>query len=426
VSATAHGLRDLRATPIERSHLGAAINANVLDNLESGRFILRASPLRDALITLLCCVVVAGLIGLLWMVIRHIGTMLAAVAVLLIVALWCYWALATWLLVHHDLWLSLAVPFGAMVITAFATLLTLSAQERQNRRFATEALGRYTSKALVQELLDHPEHLSLEWGRRRPMSVYFSDIAGFTTISEGLSPEMLVALLNDYLTNMTDIVLAHGGVIDKYIGDAVMAFWGAPVDDPLHPQHAVACALAMRKRCDELRPVWKARFGYEIYARAGINSGDAVVGNMGSKHKYNYTVMGDMVNLASRLEGANKAYGTYLMISESTYALVGDAFDVRELDLVAVKGKEQPVRVFEVLDNKGATTTAALQTAEAFTAALTLYRQGDFAAAQAAFARITDDPTAKIYVDRCLHFIEHPPTANDNGSWDGVWRMTEK
>ena len=426
VSATAHGLRDLRATPIERSHLGAAINANVLDNLESGRFILRASPLRDALITLLCCVVVAGLIGLLWMVIRHIGTMLAAVAVLLIVALWCYWALATWLLVHHDLWLSLAVPFGAMVITAFATLLTLSAQERQNRRFATEALGRYTSKALVQELLDHPEHLSLEWGRRRPMSVYFSDIAGFTTISEGLSPEMLVALLNDYLTNMTDIVLAHGGVIDKYIGDAVMAFWGAPVDDPLHAQHAVACALAMRKRCDELRPVWKARFGYEIYARAGINSGDAVVGNMGSKHKYNYTVMGDMVNLASRLEGANKAYGTYLMISESTYALVGDAFDVRELDLVAVKGKEQPVRVFEVLDNKGATTTAALQTAEAFTAALTLYRQGDFAAAQAAFARITDDPTAKIYVDRCLHFIEHPPTANDNGSWDGVWRMTEK
>jgi adenylate cyclase len=172
--------------------------------------------------------------------------------------------------------------------------------------------------------------------------------------------------------------------------------------------------------------VWKARFGYEIYARAGVNSGDAVVGNMGSKHKYNYTVMGDMVNLASRLEGANKAYGTYLMISESTYALVGDAFDVRELDLVAVKGKEQPVRVFEVLDNKGATPPAALQTAEAFTAALTLYRQGDFAAAQAAFARITDDPTAKIYVDRCLHFIEHPPAANSNGSWDGVWRMTEK
>ena len=366
-------------------------------------------------------------IVLLWIVVRHVGIMLGAVSLLLAVMLWSYWRLATWLLVEHDLWISLAVPFGAMIVTAFSTLLTLSAQERNSRRFATEALGRYTSKALVQELLDHPEHLSLEWGRRRPMSVYFSDIAGFTTISEGLTPELLVALLNDYLTHMTDIVLAHGGVIDKYIGDAVMAFWGAPVDDPQHAQHAVACALAMRKRCDELRPVWKARFGYEIFARAGINSGNAVVGNMGSKHKYNYTVMGDMVNLASRLEGANKAYGTYLMISESTKALIDDSFDLRELDLVAVKGKEQPVRVFEVLDDKGHTTAATLANATAFVEALTLYRNREFEPAKDAFAALADqDPTAKVYVDRCLHFLEQPPKLANDGTWDGVWHMTEK
>ncbi len=427
VSAVAHSLRDLRVSPVNKAQLGAAINANVLDNLESGRFIVRISDTRDALLTLSCCLLLTVFIVLLWLAVRHVGIMLGAVSLLLAIMLWSYWRLATWLLVEHDLWISLAVPFGAMVITAFSTLLTLSAQERNSRRFATEALGRYTSKALVQELLDHPEHLSLEWGRRRPMSVYFSDIAGFTTISEGLTPELLVALLNDYLTHMTDIVLAHGGVIDKYIGDAVMAFWGAPVDDPEHAQHAVACALAMRKRCDELRPVWKARFGYEIFARAGVNSGNAVVGNMGSKHKYNYTVMGDMVNLASRLEGANKAYGTYLMISESTKALINDRFDLRELDLVAVKGKEQPVRVFEVLDTNGHTSAAALTNAAAFEAALAMYRNREFAQAQVAFAALADhDPPAKVYVDRCLHFMEQPPKQASNGTWDGVWHMTEK
>ncbi|MBP9084997.1 MAG: adenylate/guanylate cyclase domain-containing protein [Kofleriaceae bacterium] len=427
ISAVAHSLRDLRASPVDKSHLGAAINANVIDNLESGRFIVRISDTRDALITFACCVLLTMLIGLLWLAVRNVGFMLGAVTLLLAVALWSYWRLATWLLVETDLWISLAVPFVAMVVTAFSTLLTLSAQERNSRRFATEALGRYTSKALVQELLDHPEHLSLEWGRRRPMSVYFSDIAGFTTISEGLTPERLVALLNDYLTHMTDIVLAHGGVIDKYIGDAVMAFWGAPVDDPLHAQHAVACALAMRKRCDELRPVWKARFGYEIFARAGVNSGNAVVGNMGSKHKYNYTVMGDMVNLASRLEGANKAYGTYLMISESTKAIVEHQFDLRELDLVAVKGKEQPVRVFEVIDVKGHAPAAALANATAFVTALTLYRNREFAQAKEAFAALAEhDPTAKVYVDRCLHFLEQPPKLSSDGTWDGVWHMTEK
>ncbi len=427
ISAVAHSLRDLRVSPVDKAHLGAAINANVIDNLESGHFIVRISDTSDALLTLACCLLMTVFIVLLWIVVRHVGIMLGAVSLLLAVMLWSYWRLATWLLVEHDLWISLAVPFGAMIVTAFSTLLTLSAQERNSRRFATEALGRYTSKALVQELLDHPEHLSLEWGRRRPMSVYFSDIAGFTTISEGLTPELLVALLNDYLTHMTDIVLAHGGVIDKYIGDAVMAFWGAPVDDPQHAQHAVACALAMRKRCDELRPVWKARFGYEIFARAGINSGNAVVGNMGSKHKYNYTVMGDMVNLASRLESANKAYGTYLMISESTKALIDDSFDLRELDLVAVKGKEQPVRVFEVLDDKGHTTAATLANATAFVEALTLYRNREFEPAKDAFAALADqDPTAKVYVDRCLHFLEQPPKLASDGTWDGVWHMTEK
>jgi adenylate cyclase len=250
----------------------------------------------------------------------------------------------------------------------------------------------------------HPEHLSLEWGEKRPMSVYFSDIAGFTTISEHLPPERLVSLLNDYLTNMTDIVLQHGGIVDKYIGDAVMAFWGAPLADPDHARKAVKCAIAMRKRCDELRPLWFEEYGQLVQARAGVNSGDAVVGNMGSKHKYNYTVMGDMVNLASRLEGANKPYGTYLMISEFALAEIGDMVDVRELDLLIVKGKEKPVRVFEVLDLKGDTDDADLRAVEQFSVGLAKYRDRDFAGAipafEAALNHKADDNPSLLYMVR--------------------------
>jgi adenylate cyclase len=280
------------------------------------------------------------------------------------------------------------------------------------------------STALVRELMEHPEHLSLEWGDRREMSVYFSDIAGFTTISEGLSPEDLVALLNDYLTNMTDLVLEHGGVVDKYIGDAVMAFWGAPLPDPDHARHAILCALAMRRRCDELRAGWHQRYGHEVFARAGVNSGEAVVGNMGSKHKYNYTVMGDMVNLAARLEGANKAYDTFLMVSAATIEKCGDVVDSRELDRIAVKGKDLPVTVFEILDEKGKTDPERLAIARRFEEALALYRAREFTAALAIFEELAakGDGPAGTYVERCKLFVTDPPP----DSWDGVWRMKEK
>jgi class 3 adenylate cyclase len=263
------------------------------------------------------------------------------------------------------------------VASVFAIILVTSAAERRNRRFVQEALGRYTSAALVKELMEHPEHLSLEWGERRGMSVYFSDIAGFTSFSENMPPEDLVRLLNDYLTHMTDLVLEHGGVVDKYIGDAVMAFWGAPIPNADHAAAAVRCAIAMRDRCAELRPGWKERYGVDVFARAGLSSGDAVVGNMGSKHKYNYTVMGDMVNLASRLEGANKAYGTALMISEACYAPVKDLVVTRELDLLAVKGKDKPVRVYEVFGEVGKVDAGVTALTAAFTAALAQYRARD-------------------------------------------------
>jgi adenylate cyclase len=225
---------------------------------------------------------------------------------------------------------------------------------------------------------------------------------------------------------MTDIVDAHDGYVDKYIGDAVMAFWGGLIPDPDHARKAVRAAIAMRAACVRLAPGWKRRYGVEVAARAGINSGEGIVGNMGSQNKYNYTAMGDMVNIASRLEGANKPYGTYLMISDATYAHVRESIDARELDLMTVKGKERPIVVYEVLDEKGATDATLLSAVERYHEGLRRYRAREFAAAIAAFEealaiRPGDGPSS-MYIERCRVFLADPPPAD----WDGVWHMKEK
>lgn len=424
VTAAGQALRDLRPTPVSNHHLGAEIQANALDNLLATTVVTRASPVVDAVITFALCAVIAFALIALWRAIRRPGWALVAMAALTAMALAGYYLIARATLGSAGYWIAVTTPAFGGVATAFATLLAVSAVERRNKRFVQEALGRYTSEALVRELMEHPEHLSLEWGDRREMSVYFSDIAGFTTISEGMPPERLVALLNEYLTSMTDLVLAHRGVVDKYIGDAVMAFWGAPIPDPDHARNAVRCALAMRRKCDELRADWFTRYGHHVHARAGVNTGFAVVGNMGSKHKYNYTVMGDMVNLASRLEGANKAYNTFLMVNETTVAKIGDLVDVRELDRIAVKGKDQAVTVYEVLDERGKTSPDKLADARRFEDALAKYRARDFTSALATFEELfaRGDAPSETYIERCRELIATPPPPD----WDGVWRMKEK
>ncbi len=426
VAPAAYALLDVRSTPISDIQPGAEINATVLANLAAGRAVRRASPEVDAAFGLLLALLASlSLVGL-WGVTRTLWGALLSTIGALAVALAGAAALSTWLLAAHDYWLALSVPGLGALAASLTTLLAASSLEQRDRRFVQEALGRYTSPVLVRELLSHPEYLSLEWGEVRQISVYFSDIAGFTNFSEQLKPERLVALLNDYLTNMTDIVLEHGGVVDKYIGDAIMAFWGAPLPEPEHAKKAVLAALAMRRRCCELQNRWQAEFGPLVHARAGINSGPAVSGNMGSRHKFNYTVMGDTVNLASRLEGANKPYGTDLMISESCYAHVKDFVETRELDLLAVKGKQKPVTVYEVLAEKGRAEPKALETARAFEKGLALYREARFEEALRAFEEALvlspDDGPSKTFVERCRHFLAQPPPAD----WDGVWRMKEK
>ncbi len=427
VSASGQALRDIRHTPVSKFQEGAEVQATALDNLERGQFISRVSPYTDAALAFLLSLFTAVAVVFLWSAIPRGSLALLAVSGAAGLLMFGYWGVASWLFTSRGVWIGYATPALGVTSSAFAALLITSAAERRGRRFVQEALGRYTSPELVKELVAHPEYLSLEWGERRAMSVYFSDIAGFTSFSEKMSPERLVALLNDYLTQMTEVVLEHGGVVDKYIGDAVMAFWGAPLKDENHARKAVMCAIAMRKRCEAMRERWEKEYGADVRARAGVNSGFAAVGNMGSKHKYNYTVMGDMVNLASRLEGSNKPYGTYLMISEFTLDAIGpELVEVRELDYLAVKGKEQPVRVFEVIDELGKTDPVTMKAIVLYREGLAQYRKRQFAEAitsfEGALKEKPDDGPSLLYIERCRHFLDQPPDAG----WTGAWHATEK
>jgi adenylate cyclase len=425
VSATASALVDVRVSPVARVHLGAAISANALDNLEAGEAIARAGRGVEALVAFGLALLMAVGVVVIWISVRATPAALVATLGVTLLALGGYWVGIDALYASRGVWLAAATPMGGAALASFAAVMVSTALERSDRRFVEKALNRYTSKALTRELMEHPEYLALG-GARRDISVYFSDIAGFTTISEKLSAEDLVELLNEYLTTMTDIVDAHDGYVDKYIGDAVMAFWGGLIPDRDHARKAVRAAIAMRAACVRLAPGWKRRYGVEVAARAGINSGEGIVGNMGSQNKYNYTAMGDMVNIASRLEGANKPYGTYLMISDATYAHVRESIDARELDLMTVKGKERPIIVYEVLGETGATDATLLSAVERYHEGLRRYRTREFAAAIAAFEealaiRPEDGPSA-MYLERCRVFLADPPPAD----WDGVWHMKEK
>jgi adenylate cyclase len=425
VSATANALADVRASPVAKLHLGAAINATALDNLLAGAAVRRAPSWIEGLTAFALALVLAVGMVLIWSAIRSTPIALAATTAATVLALGGYWLWAEHMYAARNVWMAAATPMGGGALATFASLLVASALERNDKRFVEKALNRYTSQALTRELMAHPEYLALG-GAKREISVYFSDIAGFTSISEMLTAEGLVALLNEYLTAMTDIIDAHDGYVDKYIGDAVMCFWGGLIPDAEHARKAARAAIAMRNDCIRRAPEWKERYGVDVMARSGVNSGEGVVGNMGSQNKYNYTAMGDMVNIASRLEGANKAYGTYLMISETTYAQVKDIVDCRELDLMTVKGKEIPITVYEVLDEKGKTDPVVLQAVEWFTEGLARYRAKAFPEAIQAFnealaLRPSDGPS-KAYLNRCEYFMKEPPPEH----WDGVWHMKEK
>ncbi len=407
---TALGLLDLRQSPMRGEYTGMEVHATMLDNLLSGDFIKTLAPLWVILIALALAMAASGVNYAFSGPVSNVLTYVVALPLPPLLALLVY----SWGGRIPVIMLELAVVF-ALIGSGIAKYVT----EGRQKRYIKGAFKQYLSPAVIEELISDPDRLKLG-GERRELSIYFSDLQGFTSISEVLSPEDLTALLNDYLSAMTDIIQDEGGTIDKYEGDAIIAFWNAPVEQPDHALRAVRASLRCQEKLAELRPAFRERVGKELFMRIGVNTGPAVVGNMGSKTRFDYTMLGDAVNLASRLEGVNKQFRTYTMISEMTLAALDGAFPARELSRIAVVGRKEPVRVYEPMRQTDYAAKEELY--REFGRGLEEFYRGDFAAAVKAFTAIEgNDPAAAAYRAKCESLIGNPPA-----DWEGVWVMTEK
>lgn len=332
---------------------------------------------------------------------------------------------AGWYLFQHDwflfIWVSLVLTLIGFIIAAGARWWI----EQREKNQIHGIFGNYVSDAVVQEFLKNPEMLNLG-GEEKTLTIYFSDLAGFTTMSENMTPAELVRVLNLYLGDMSNFIIDEGGYLDKYIGDAIMGVFGSPLHLENPALSACRAALKSRDHLETLNQRFEKDYGVKLAARIGINTGPVIVGNLGAEKKRNYTVIGDAVNLASRLEGANKAFGTTILISETTHAALGGALITRPVDLVAVKGKKKPVQLYEVLAFEVKGNTPLADFLEKYTTAHGAYVRRDFSQAllnfEAALVLRPDDQLTKEYVERCRTFLVHPP----GDDWDGVFVMKTK
>lgn len=424
VGATGKGIFDLRATPFERIYPGVEINATIIDNILQGNY------LRKPLGYLTYNYLLVLLIGI---VLSFVISRLKALPGLLLVVFFLIsnYFLNQWLFNRGTL-INLVYP----TIQILGVYLSITGynyfSESKQRQFIHNAFGQYLSPTVIKRLINNPEMLKLG-GEQKRMTVFFSDVTSFSTISENLTPTQLVKLLNEYLSTMTDIILKHDGTIDKYEGDAIIAFFGAPVDYPEHALRACLASIEMQKTLEQMREVWGSQGRSQLTARMGINTGVMLVGNMGSATRMDYTVMGDAVNLASRLEGVNKVYGTYMVISHFTYEDVRTAIQVRELDHIRVVGKTEPVKIYEIIGKKGETPEIILKALERFAKGRELYRKQEW---ELALERLHEIPNLKpndkptqVFIQRCEEFIEMEKKSGKKvfpENWDGVYQMTSK
>jgi adenylate cyclase len=417
IAATAAGTYDLRVTPLSPFAPGVLIHMSALDNMLRHRHLQPASWDVFAAATLVLTLATAWAFMLMqsqWVKAASIAGLAAA-----------YYGLAVHAFTSHGLWLNLAIPEGALAVS-FATAATVEylTEGRQRRQLRT-VFDKYMAAEVVDEIMRNPEAIRLG-GEKKELSVLFSDIAGFTSISEQMDPETLVELLNQYLSAMTEIILRHRGNVNKYLGDGIMAIFGAPRGEPNHASLACFAALDSQRELARLREQWKAERQPEIHARIGINSGWLVVGNMGSQARMEYTVMGDAVNLASRLEGANKFYDTLILLGLRTYELAAGDIETREVDRMRVKGKQEPVVVFELLARKGDLPDERRRVIETYRTGLEAYKRRDFKTAatqfEAALALDPKDGPARVYLERAKEYLIAPPPEQ----WDGVYELTSK
>ncbi|MBU8900549.1 adenylate/guanylate cyclase domain-containing protein [Corallococcus sp. H22C18031201] len=410
-----------RDTPIGHGLPGGAILGQSLANILQSEGISRAGTDLDLGLTVGLAFLGAFLaLSISWLL-RSLGGALLYVGGLGAAAAG-YVALSGYLFVEDRLWVAVAGPLLAMAFAFVSTTVYAFRNEQDVRDFVHSALGRYVSPEVARLVA---RDVSLMRPERRKMTVYLSDIDGFTRLSEQMPPEQLVQLLNAYLTEMTAVVRSTAGQVDKYVGDAVMAFWGAPVRTDRHAHLACEAALKMRAVLAEKQPLWEKKFGHRLTFRAGLDTGEVLVGDMGSELKSNYTVMGEAVNMASRLEAANKAYGTYVLVGEATAQLARDSYVFREVDRVRLRNRAQPLRLHELLGRRGDFTAKMQEGLTLYEKALTAYHQRRFLDAQEHFRRCATeygDTVAAVYAERCQGLILAPPPEE----WDGVHPLGEQ
>lgn len=389
---TPYSWRNMRRMP------GVEINANVIDAAMHGRVLGEAG--QGARAGLL-----AGLMLLSLLAFRQWTPWRASLRLLLLGAA-CIVA-AAGLFVYADLWWPFFAPLLGLLLTWLLFGAAAFIDERRKRAEIRRAFGHYVSSAVIEQMLAHPERLRLG-GERREITVLFSDLAGFTSISEKMQPEEVAEMLNLYLTEMGRIILDHGGTLDKFIGDAVMAFWGAPLPDTDHALHACQSALKMQQAMEALNKTLQRKGMGALSMRIGIHTGSAVVGNMGSVERFDYTAIGDTVNLASRLEGANKLYGTGILLSQATVDALQGSIGCRLVDKVCVKGKREPIEIY--------TCGNARQDNEA---AIQAFRRQAWDESERLWARVLSDspsdPVALLYLERIAALRSRPPAPG----WDG-------
>ncbi|MGZ5573528.1 MAG: CHASE2 domain-containing protein [Methylobacter sp.] len=417
VGTSAAGLLDLRVTPVQKLYAGVEVHANILSSLLDQTVKSRPSAILGAeLIELL-------FIGLLTVFLfPRLSVFSSAIIFSLIMISGIAFNFYCWAMLNIDT--ILATPITLLTLLYGIQIFFGFFFESRKKKQMGNMFGQYIPPELVEQMSQSDEEFSLK-GESREMTVLFSDVRGFTTISEGMEPQELCELINDILTPVTRVIHEHKGTIDKYIGDAIMAFWGAPIHNPQHATYAVRAGLAILQALTTIQKDFKAKGWPEVDIGIGLNTGKMSVGNMGSQFRIAYTIMGDAVNLGSRLEGLTKQYGVKMIVSESTLQAAPE-FTYRELDKVRVKGKHKPITIYEPLGVTEDISQGQLQILNLLNQGLHKYRHQQWGAAQSIFEQLAKqyphDKLYSIYLERIAYYLESPPESD----WDGAFTHTSK
>lgn len=416
IGLTAAGLYDLRPTSITSISTGVLIHATAFDNIINRNFMRPVSHAHVIFFMLVISFFIT------YSVLRYysFAINLSVFAACFFIALFI-----PAVLFHYALYMHIIPPALSLIISFIIAVAFSYATEGKERRFVRRAFSQYMDEKIVAYILKNPSIIK-PGGQKRYITAFFADIAGFTSLAEKVSPEEIAKILHTILNAFTEVIIQNHGVIDKYIGDAVMAFWGAPLDTEEDEIKACRSALQCIEALEGINASFREQGLSEIAVRIGIHSGDAIAGNLGSDRLFDYTVVGDTINLTSRLESASKVFGTKIIISEDTFKKTGNIFAVRELGLIEVKGKNIPVRIYELIGRNDTIDEAGKIAIDDFNRGISLYHEGKIPDAIKIFIGILkqnqEDGPSLFYKKRCETLMEHPPSSDN---WN-VIKLTEK